>query len=171
MAATQFEFSNKVDSLTSILKQILEFINSSHSTDNDISALLFKAKVITTELLTNSIKHSESTSTIIDIKLDQNTLIISKVDYGKPLALIADTNSSADKIPVTNDILHTLYARSKMENQIQFTCEENKMDDLLELNDIIEHFGLLIITKAADEFIYTYDNQTKENTFIVTLNL
>ena len=170
MAARQFEFSNRIDSVTTVLKQILEFINDTSPTEIEVNTLLFKAKIITIELLPNSLKHSGSKSTLINISLDDKKLTITKLDNGNPLKLIADINSTADKVPVTNDILHTLYARAKTKDQIHFTYEENKIGDLLVINDIVEHFGLLIITKAADEFIYAYNHQAKENAFIVTIN-
>lgn len=170
MATRQFEFSNRIDSLTAVLKRILKFINDTSPTETEVAALLFKAKIIIIELLTNSLKHSNSESTLIHVNMDEKGLIITKLDNGNPLSLLADTNSSQQKIPVSNDILHTLYARSKMKDQIHFSYEENKMNDIVKTNDIVEHFGLLIITKAADEFIYTYSHQTKENAFIVTIN-
>jgi hypothetical protein len=165
----EFEFISRGDNLTPTLKQILAYIND-HLVENvPAISLLFKAKIILTELLTNALKHSFIKSTRINIDLDNNHISISKIDYGMPFPLIAFANSSEERIPVTNDILHTLYALPKGRNTISFVCEESTMEDLDEVDRIVEHFGLIIITKASDKFIYRYDEATKANVFTASL--
>lgn len=162
MAKQQFEFINRSEHLIAVLKQMLHFINYSLPANAAAEDTIFKAKIIITELLTNSLKHSGTGSTLFDIEINDGALIIIKTDYGAPLSL----NSPAkQKVPVTNDILHTLYAVVDDENGIQFICEENNMDDILAIDNIVEHFGLLIITKATHQFVYNYDEQTKANIF------
>ncbi|MBC7567681.1 MAG: hypothetical protein H7223_12040, partial [Pedobacter sp.] len=39
-----------------------------------------------------------------------------------------------------------------------------------DMEQMPEHFGLYIITLASDSFIYQYDPELRENTYIVHLN-
>jgi hypothetical protein len=165
----QFEFITRGDNLTPALKEILKYIND-HLVENvPAISLLFKAKIILTELLTNALKHSFSRSTIINIEIEDNCINISKIDHGMPFSLIVYAHSTEDRIPITNDILHTLYAKPDGQNSISFACEESTLDDLEEIERIVEHFGLIIITKAANKFVYKYDEDTKANVFTATL--
>jgi len=86
-----------------------------------------------------------------------------------PLSLIAYANMAGPKIPITNDILHTLYAIPEGNDTIRFACEEATMDDLVAVERIVEHFGLIIITKASDKFIYHYCESIKTNIFTASL--
>jgi anti-sigma regulatory factor (Ser/Thr protein kinase) len=166
----QFEFTTGNNSLTSGLKQMLEFINDNLVANVPAISLLFKSKIILTELLTNALKHSFSRCTLIDITIESDGIVITKTDYGMPLSLIAYTNSLESKIPITNDILHTLYAIPEGKDKVRFGCEESTLDDLESIERIVEHFGLIIITKATDKFVYQYNEKTKANIFTATLN-
>ena len=166
----QFEFITGSDKLTSSLKEMLEFINDNLVANVPAINLLFKSKVILTELLTNALKHSFSRYTLIDISVENHNIAITKTDHGMPLSLIAYTNSSENRIPITHDILHTLFAIPEGPDAIRFGCEESTIEDLDEVQQIVEHFGLIIITKAADKFVYHYCAQTNANKFTVTLN-
>jgi anti-sigma regulatory factor (Ser/Thr protein kinase) len=169
MAQKQFEFLNSNATTISVLRQILDYIKTVLPANTEADTLLFKTKVIITELLTNALKHSGSNSTLIDIKVTKKILTITKTDQGNPLSLIDKTNLTRDRITVTSDALHTLHARSTAKDQVQFLFEENNLDNITVIDNIVEHFGLLIITKAADIFVYTYDHHARSNTFIVTL--
>lgn len=166
----QFEFITGNDKLTDALKQMLEFINDNLVANVPAINLLFKSKIILTELLTNALKHSLSRSTLVDITVESDNIIITKTDHGMPLPLIAYANSSVNKIPITNDILHTLYAIPEGKNTVRFGCEESTLEDLESIERIVEHFGLIIITKATDKFVYHYSEKTKANKFTATLN-
>lgn len=166
----QFEFSTGNDSLTSALQQMLEHINNNLVANVPAINLLFKSKVILTELLTNALKHSFSRHTLVEIAVESDNITITKTDHGIPLPLISYANTSENRIPITNDILHTLYAIPEGKNAVRFGCEESTLDDLESIDRIVEHFGLIIITKAADKFVYHYCEQTKANKFTVTLN-
>lgn len=166
----QFEFITGSNNLTSSLKEMLEFINDNLVANVPAINLLFKSKIILTELLTNALKHSFSRYTLIDVTVEDHSIIITKSDHGMPLSLITYANSSETRIPITHDILHTLYAIPEGKDAIRFGCEESTMKDLDEVQQIVEHFGLIIITKAADKFVYHYCAQTKANKFTVRLN-
>jgi hypothetical protein len=165
----QFEFINVSNNLTSALKEMLEFINDNLVENVPAISLLFKAKIILTELLTNAVKHSFSRSTLIDICVADNCIVLKKTDHGMPLSLIAYANTGEPRIPITNDILHTLYAIPEGNDTIRFACEEATMDDLVAIERIVEHFGLIIITKASDKFVYQYCESTKANIFTASL--
>lgn len=165
----QFGFIRDTDNLTSALKEMIGFINDNLIANVPAINLLFKSKIILTELLTNALKHSFSRYTLIDITVDDNSIVITKTDNGIPVSLIGFANSSESRIPITHDILHTLYAIPEGKNAIRFGCEESTLEDLDGIDQIIEHFGLIIITKAADTFIYHYCEQSKANKFTVTL--
>jgi len=167
MVKQQFEFLNSVDHLTAAIKQTLHFIATSLPDNPAAKQTIFKAKVIITELLTNSLKHSGTANTLIDITVNEGELEIVKTDFGAPLNL----NNANNKAPVTNDVLHTLYAVQKSQNKIQFICEENNLGKVIAIDGIIEHFGLLIITRAADNFTYIYEPETKANKFKATLKI
>lgn len=169
MAGKKFEFLSSDETITPVLKQVLEYVKNALPAKVNADNTLFKAKIITTELLTNAVKHSGSKSTVIDVKITNKILTITKTNYSDPLALIAKTNVTRDKAAITKDILHTLYAKFTAIDQVQFLYEENDIDDTSSINDIIEHFGLLIITKAADIFVYTYDHRAGSNTFVATI--
>ncbi len=169
MAGKRFDFLNNDETITPVLKQILEYIKSALPAIVNTDDTLFKVKIIITELLTNALKHSNSKSAIIDVKITNKILTITKTNYSDPLVLIAKTNVTRDRVAITKDMLHTLYAKSTAKDQVQFLCEENNIDETSSINDIIEHFGLLIITKAADIFVYTYDHHLGSNTFVVTI--
>jgi hypothetical protein len=167
MVKQQFEFLNSVDHLTTAIKQTLHFIATSLPDNPAAEQTIFKAKVIITELLTNSLKHSGTGSTLIDITVNKGELEIVKTDFGAPLNL----NNANNKAPVTNDVLHTLYAIQKSLYEIQFICEENNLGGILVVDDIVEHFGLLIITKAANNFTYIYEPEAKANKFRAALKI
>ncbi|MHB8206927.1 hypothetical protein [Mucilaginibacter sp.] len=169
MRSKQFEFLKNSYHLSSDIQQIIGFINDELPSTAPVGELLFKSKIIVTELLTNSLKHAGVNSTIIDLKISGHDISILKVDFGNSLSLIQKNYSVNTKIPISNDILHTLYAIIDSGKNINFFCDEINMDDILAVENIVEHFGLLIITKAADKFTYHYNVQTKENIFEVTL--
>ena len=169
MAGKKFELLNSDETITPVLKQILEYIKGALPAKVNAENTLFKAKIIITELLTNALKHSDSKTTIIDVKITNKILTITKINYSAPLTLIAKTNATAYKVAITTDMLHTLYCKSTAKDQVKFLCEETSIDDTSSINGIVEHFGLLIITKAADIFVYTYDHRVQSNTFVATI--
>lgn len=170
----RFDLPNTTQSLIASLKQILEFINSHlppHALADNIN---FKAKIIVTELLTNALKHSGKSETSIQIQIDDENISIEKTDGGNPFnpnnltSLL--NNFKGHKAQLSGDAVHSIYALVESENQVRFICEENSGDNP-DVNDIMEHFGLLIITKSADEFTYHYDHSSMVNTFNVRLKL
>jgi hypothetical protein len=172
----EFEFGNRADKLVSSLEYMLGQIAPCIPQHGGSDDILFRCKAVITELLTNAIKHAGDGGTRFDVESDGAKLIICKMDTGMPMYLInAGNNSSAEntdekKRLISADPLSSLYANWESENQIRFTSEEGSLDDFLAVEQLAEHFGILIITNSSDEFIYTYDKHTGENIFRVTIN-
>jgi anti-sigma regulatory factor (Ser/Thr protein kinase) len=129
-------------------------------------------EMVITELLTNAIKHTGDTEIAVSISISNEYLIIEKSDHGNPFNpndFLSQLTNTGSKIQLSQDDLYSIYALIENDNQVRFTCEENKT--ALSFVDIMEHFGLLIITRAADEFTYRYDPATGLNTFRVQMLL
>jgi len=171
-----FEFGNSADKLISSLEHMLGHISSCIPVGADTESIMFKCKVIITELLTNAIKHAGNSKTLFNIDSNATRLAISKTDYGMPLYLINTRNNSAadntkiNKRLISADPLTSLYANWERENHIRFSSEEGSLDDFLSVEQVMEHFGILIITNSSDEFTYTYHKDTRSNVFHVLIN-
>ncbi|MGZ3757572.1 MAG: ATP-binding protein [Mucilaginibacter sp.] len=164
-----FSFNRSDQSLVTSLKQILDFVNEHTHHYEGASAILFKAKVIITELLNNAIKHSGDTETTIDIIIEDQKITIKKTDNGprfEPGSLFT-FSIRGETITLSNDDLNSMYALVQNEHTIKFICAENTDKQVVDPNSINEHFGLLIIARSADEFIYRYDDKTSSNIFQV----
>ncbi|MBS1530419.1 MAG: hypothetical protein JSU01_08940 [Bacteroidetes bacterium] len=172
----EFEFDNTADKLVSSLEYMLGQVKAclpKHANPDDI---LFRCKVIITELLTNAIKHAGKGNTRFDVEGDGAKLIIYKTDTGMPLYLVntrnnaVPENNAENKRLISADPLSSLYANWESENHIRFTSEEGSLDDFLSVEQVAEHFGILIITNSSDEFTYTYNKKTRENIFRVRVD-
>ena len=175
MDKLEFEFDNRAGELVSSLEYMLGHIKGCLPAHVKTEDVLFKCKVIITELLTNAIKHPGKGKTLFNIELSEKALAISKTDYGLPLYLINTRNNSAKAIAETNkrlisaDPLMLLYANWESENHIRFSSEEGSLDDFLSVEQVAEHFGILIITRSSDEFTYSYYKDTRSNVFEVKI--
>jgi two-component sensor histidine kinase len=170
-----FKFPNSAQSLVSSLRHILDFISGNLPRNADGAKVNFKLKVIVTELLNNALKHAESAETRIHVLIGEKTIRIEKTDYGNrfdPENLItAKNNTPGSRVMLTTDSLNNLYAIIEKDTYVKFYCEENAAAVTPDVNDINEHFGLLIITRSSDEFTYRYDITSGLNTFGVNLAL
>ncbi len=170
----RFELPNTTQSLVASLRHILDFINSNLPRHADAASINFKTKIIVTELLTNGLKHSGEPQTCISITVDNDFVFIEKTDSGNPFnpnnhpGLL--NNAAGHKAILSFDGMHCIYALVEGGSTIRFICEETG-NDTPAVNGLMEHFGLLIITKSADEFKYHYDDAASVNTFTVKLNL
>jgi hypothetical protein len=173
----EFKFDNSADKLVSSLEYMLGHISGCIPAGADTEDLLFRCKVIITELLTNAIKHAGQSSTLFHIGMDEKKLVICKTDNGLPLYLIdANHHQSVQDKPdhlkklISADPLSSLYANWESENHIRFTSEEGSLDDFLSVEEVMEHFGILIITNSSSEFTYTYKKETNANIFRVRID-
>lgn len=164
-----FDFDNSAEKLVSSLEYMLGYIAGRIPAQADREDILFRSKVIITELLTNGIKHAGEHHTRFDVEADQRRLLISKTDNGAPLYLVNARQTTDDRKLISADPLNSLYAVWEGENQIRFASEEGSLDDFLSFEQVMEHFGILIITRSADEFTYTWDKGTSSNIFRVLI--
>lgn len=169
----KFTFPGAAQSLVASQQQILDFINSNLPGHANAANIGFKVKMILAELLNNALKHVGNAATTIHVFIDDENIKIEKSDYGNrfnPDGLISN-NPPGVRVILCKDPLHYLYALIERPTLIRFFCEENNDSNAFDVNDIIEHFGLLIITKSSDEFSYRHDQASGLNTFAIQLKL
>jgi len=154
-----------------LLEEMLTLIKSNVHYSSGMQELLFKSKFILTELLTNAIKHANSNDVSLNLEITDGFLRFVKTDFGSPFTLpqIKDEQFK-DALIVTADVMHTLYAKEEG-GRLHFYCHENTVTSIDIENDFPEHFGLLIITKAADDFYYQYNEQQQANIFTAIIKL
>jgi anti-sigma regulatory factor (Ser/Thr protein kinase) len=163
-----FTFDNQPENITQCSRTILGYLEPLLTQLGQARALLLRAKFIVGELLNNAVKHSGTNHTEVTVTLNDKTLTISKIDTGAPFDLVSEIEKQDAQLIVSSDAMHLLYAIKKDESTVSFFCKENLTFEL-DVNKLAEHLGLLIITKAADEFTYHYQKPT--NIFTVKLNL
>lgn len=135
----------------------------------------YKVEMVITELLTNAIKHVKGSETSVRIYLDDNYLTIEKTDFGTQF----NPDNFSDifkqhpgyKILLTYDELHSVYAVLETNTTVRFICETKKNRNKININDVGEHFGMIIICKSAEAFTYHYDISSGLNRFSVRMRL
>ncbi len=153
-----------------LLEEMLSVIGSTLPSNKITHDLIFRSKYILTELITNALKHSDASAAYLNLVITDNKVTFIKTDDGNKLTIPTAYDEYKAGYIVTNDIMHTLYAIDKGDRMF-FYCQDNDEPILDIVNDLPEHFGLLIITKASDEFYYSHHAATNLNTFSVTINL
>ena len=163
-----------METIYPFLKGVVAFIEQ-HSLEKE-EELSFKTRVIVTELLTNSIKHTTGNVTGLELNITDDALTIKKIDEGDPFHI---TNPSAEwpftdlvdtTITIYADALNGLFAKVTAPYNLSFYTESYPVDDVI-LTDISEHFGLVIICRASNSFVYQYNPSSKQSIFTVTINL
>ncbi|RCH55121.1 hypothetical protein DJ568_07985 [Mucilaginibacter hurinus] len=165
-----FTFINVSTALTSSLKQVLEYIEENLADFAYAEDIYFKTKAIITELLTNGFKHAGAETVNISIDIDPQYITIVKTDYGIPFPLVVSGSPQGTKTMLSYDIMHHLYAINLNARQVKFLVEDI-IGDETDIKGVGEHFGLLIITKCSEEFIYDFDEASKLNTFTAKVKL
>ena len=141
--------------------------------------LMAKIKWVLMELLTNAVKHSGERETVLKIGLTMDALILEKEDYGKPLVLVGQDKKKIMwplenmirpvDFPIYHNGMDSLCVRTDESGRAIFFIEElAELEMPALLSDTSEHFGLLIMTKASDEFAYEHEPDTGLNRFIST---
>jgi two-component sensor histidine kinase len=171
----QFVLPNTRESMIESLIEIRAFINEflpAHAANADLS---FKVEIVMTELLTNALKHVTDAETCVRIYLDDSYLSIEKTDFGSQF----NPNNFADifkqvpgyKVLLTYDELNSVYAVLEMNDTVRFICEGKKNRNRIDVNGVGEHFGMIIISRAAEAFTYHYDTSSGLNRFNVRMKL
>ncbi|RZA00773.1 MAG: hypothetical protein EOP47_13000 [Sphingobacteriaceae bacterium] len=168
-SSREFILPNSPTELITSVKLVLDHIDQQLAGLEYKHEIYFKTKSIVTELLTNAIKHAGTKSVTIHIITDNEYLTIKKNEHGEPFPLVKDS-SPGEKKKLSFDIMHSLYAINESNNTLKFIVEDNAIDKP-DIDGVAEHFGLLIVTKCAEQFIYYYDEDNKLNTFTAKLRI
>ena len=174
-----FLFNHQQEQISPFLKQATLFLTEHipHKTQQ----LNFKVKAIITELLTNSIKHAGKAQTRVSLIVDGDNFLITKTDTGAPFA-IKQSDAAAPKwqwpltgytskpFKIYTDHLNGLFARITSPCSLHFFTEDYEPGEN-EINGLTEHYGLMIICRAADSFTYEFNSHTHENIFTVRISL
>jgi hypothetical protein len=131
-----------------------------------------KIKLILTELVTNSIKHSKDPEALIRLTINHPQLTIEKVDIGLQIKF-----KSAEQIPfeeanrtIKVDFTEASSLHIKIVDPYRFIFIDAFKENM-SIEQMPEHFGLYIITMASDSFEYHHDPESQENTFVVNIKL
>ena len=171
-------FTNREEEIPGILKICENHIYNKKEENRFALKIMPKIKWVITELLTNSVKHCGINECKLNINISETEVVIEKEDVGRPLKL---ENSATGKIitwplpdltekfnfQIYHNGMDSLKVQIDDDNHATFyveQLEDVKMPGLL--IDTSEHFGLLIITKASDQFKYIYDKELNTNRFI-----
>lgn len=174
----QFTFGNNQENPLAALDCILAFIGEAVKSFGNCKNILLRSKWILTELFTNASKHSGENVICIEIEIRNEVLQITKSDRGQPFSLLPDDERKAypanfaekHTYLLHKDDLNILYA-TVTDNTLIFSAEDNIEVSDITVQEINEHFGLVIITKSSDKFIYKYDSCSKTNIFTASLLL
>jgi len=169
-------FNNKKQGIPAVLEICVQYINEKSKAFPVELSLVHKMKWVISEMLSNSLKHSGTDECILTISASADYILIEKKDSGKPLILTEQSSGTKIEWPLSAisnidcEIYHngmdSLRVLSEDTCKATFYTEnlnDASMPDLL--FNISEHFGLLIITKSCDRFIYEYDPETNTNLF------
>ncbi len=170
MPLQEFEFEVSTAQLVPLLQQMLRYVQQQVTLPAPaLEAFLFETKIILTELLTNAIKHTGNGLVQFNIEINNTGLLITKTDKGPPIKLLHHPGFTkpGDVLQVTNDIMHTLLATLEARQTLRFTYTEHELPALPDAQQLHDHFGLLLIAKAADECRYCYNAEEKTNVFAV----
>ncbi|WP_207425561.1 ATP-binding protein [Pedobacter sp. SYSU D00535] len=177
----EFLFNNQTASMGSLLNEMTAFLKihlPSEAYDDKISS----CKQIIIELLTNAVKHSEAENTTVSVAIGNNRIEISKSDTGRkfylahysgipPLNLPFRKEYVGGRIKIYEDDISHLYSIIHNENRIVFELLEYPIEDVNVETNLLEHYGLLILTKLSNEFFYTFDPVTGSNIFTTVVHL
>ncbi len=175
-----FLFHNKAEESTSVINRCLKYLDDRRESLRVPELTKSKLKWTVTELLINGVKHSGESVSNLNFVFGESQLIVTKEDFGKPLKLKVFEGKKELVWPVDNaDLGHAfevyrngidiLLVQAKSNDEAHFIISEQEdisMPSLLE--ETSEHFGLMIIAKAADSFEYLWNRQKKSNIFSVT---
>jgi anti-sigma regulatory factor (Ser/Thr protein kinase) len=172
MPSQEFQFNAGEHRFVPLLQQMLQYIGQHVVMPaTGVEKLLFEAKIILTELLTNGIKHSGGHVILLRIEIENHAITLIKKDAGPSMMLLQHPQlcQPGDTICITHDVMHALHATLTSSKILTFTCTEHDLPGPPDPVQLAEHFGLLIIAKAADEF--WYECRDEKNVFVVKIAL
>jgi hypothetical protein len=161
----QFTFDNRLESLYPALQDMISFIRTATS-DTDRRKVTERSKIVLTELLTNGIKHAGNASTLIYVSVQDNILNLIKSDHGKVfLPQYTGKPGAGKKIVIASDPMSELFVIHEEKNRLKFGVQEYPITAEFKVSGLVEHYGLLMITKASDQFYYDYIPDSACNIF------
>lgn len=157
------------------LREIRGFISEFLPANVVQREIIFKVEMVVTELLTNALKHVKDADSHIRIYIDEEWLSIEKTDFGTKF----NPNNFAEifnhpvgyEILHSVDELHSVYAVLENDSHVRFTCKPKTHANGIDPNGVDEHFGMIIISRSAEEFTYNYDADSGLNRFNVRIKL
>lgn len=161
---------NRSEGILEYVSQVLQGLEEQIVLSNKVKRNI---KLILVELVTNSIKHSKDDEALIRVSFNHPTLTIQKVDKGLQIKF-ASNSQQIPFVDINKTIQVSFSEKKKQHIKIMDHYEFEFVDaykEGLDINDMPEHFGLYIITLASDRFVYQHDPDSKENRFIVNLDL
>lgn len=140
----------------------------------------FKTRIIISELLTNTIKHTQQQSTVLEVEIYENGLQFVRRDHSLPLHFPAIESREAllwplhekyfnKKMVVYEDDLNALWVTISETGAARFSVTP-KPAESCNINSLHEHFGLLLVTLSSDSFTYDFNANTGENVFITFIS-
>lgn len=173
-----FVFNNQADGLYPLTIEVVKYTQQHTQISETTQANL---KMILVELLTNALKHARQSDTTLKIELTGDKINIQKTDSGNGLAISSGDNLlewplpgmhyAGNIITIYNDANAMLKAKLQDNCNLQFFIEETEEINPIDINNLAEHFGLMIITRSCDTFTYHFDIDTCSNNFIASLTV
>jgi len=135
-----------------------------------------RCKMIVTELLTNALKHSNVPQSLITLLIADQKITLCKSDTGDPFYLApwnereaikwpAPESLHGDNVVIYEDDMCRLLGLIEDSYKITFFTEDLPVIIPPRPKNLLEHFGLMILAKSADEFTYQFDPLNKTNVF------
>lgn len=176
-----FLFVNDSKVMYSLLNEIISFVKI-HFPSEAYEEKLINCKQALIELLTNAVKHSNTDASIISVILKDHKIELIKSDKGRafylehytgwpPISWPLSKEYIGEKIKIYSDDFSNLHAIIQNENRIAFELDEFPIENVSIESNLIEHYGLMILTKVSDQFYYVHDALTHTNLFHVVINI
>ncbi|MXV16304.1 hypothetical protein [Hufsiella ginkgonis] len=159
----QFHFTETGD-LYPFMLEILSEIEE-RTGETIFNRIRGSSRFILIELLTNAIKHTNGTISVICLEIDGSNVTISRSDSGQRFLV-----ERPDHV-IYSDDMATLYGKPLTDDKLVFNVVDHDLTRPPLVEHLSEHYGLTIITKASDEFTYAYDPAAGTNTFSARIKL
>ena len=178
MVKQEFNFKIKEQDVLPFVIKVNEWIEQGLPQDRSSDVLFFKSKLILTELVTNAIKHAHTNDFNLVVGIESDLVKITRIENGNPFSLFSEGRALewplaasyiGKPVMILKDKMSNISAVIKDYYDIEFKLEEYSKDEEVVIDTLLEHFGLIIITKLSDKFNYSYDPNNHLNIFEATI--
>jgi anti-sigma regulatory factor (Ser/Thr protein kinase) len=178
-----FSFLNDKETLADALTTLLVGVTKLIQDYPNQESITQRSKWALTELLTNGVKHCKTSKTFFRLYVENDQLVIEKIDQGQLLTLTTldgifklswpqFTSYRGQEFNLQRNGSDSLQVLIDDNHQAIFRIEQvDDSDFFSSIENFSEHFGLLIITKSTDKFTYSYETHAGTNTFRCHFNL